>query len=623
MLFKKTFSKIKDNKINHEENESLNSKNSIISLNSLYIYNSHEAAERYKIMYNSLIAIGFLPRQINNCYRIFDCQSITDFIEKLIKTDGKYNHDFIKNEKTQLCEVCEEGENSHSIINKSAPVKLALLDKQFSSDEFSKKKTQTIQFLKKQSSEEANNKSKKTILSVKLDKEEAKKEEQVVEEENKNQNDDYRGHDDSIYTVNESLSQTSICEICESEIFLTALPPLYKLECMHIFCCECLDMYLQTKIKEGEVKSLTCPHKGCNRQFNQSDITDMLLLSAKDDEDQIMRKNLVDKYLKFLKNQEVERDNKKFFCPWANCEGYGEIEGLGINDNIDQIIQTVVKCNLNQEHEFCVLCGNKKHFGGCLSDQEIEILKRVKNKELMLKKCPNCKNWTEKHGGCNHMTCIHCKYEWCWICNQTSPPGHFNIPGTRCYQRQFPIDGRDDYEEFNEQDYNRAVEAILNPGRVVDNNVNHVYQNNNGVVALQAPRTIWYRTDNYENYKKDYILRISYSSKEPLRLINDGCYFCLHDCLFSLVTIILSFFGNPVLLFAYYRNIITLQDDMGLDTSDSKLLKFSFFLYRTSMFILYLALFLNGFIFSAFACVFHSTLSMINNCRRPNQSLDD
>ena len=221
------------------------------------------------------------------------------------------------------------------------------------------------------------------------------------------------------------------------------------------------------------------------------------------------------------------------------------------------------------------------------------------------------------------MTCIHCKYEWCWICNQTSPPGHFNIPGTRCYQRQFPIDGRDDYEEFNEQDYNRAVEAILNPGRVVDNNVNHVYQNNNGVVALQAPRTIWYRTDNYENYKKDYILRMSYSSKEPLRYENDGCYFCLHDCLFSLVTIILSFFGNPVLLFAYYRNIITLQDDMGLDTSDSKLLKFSFFLYRTSMFILYLALFLNGFIFSAFACVFHTTLSLINNCRRPNQSLDD
>jgi len=30
--------------------------------------------------------------------------------------------------------------------------------------------------------------------------------------------------------------------------------------------------------------------------------------------------------------------------------------------------------------------------------------------------CPGCSIQTEKNGGCNHMTCLQCKQEWCWIC---------------------------------------------------------------------------------------------------------------------------------------------------------------------------------------------------------------
>ena len=32
------------------------------------------------------------------------------------------------------------------------------------------------------------------------------------------------------------------------------------------------------------------------------------------------------------------------------------------------------------------------------------------------KECPKCNSTIEKNGGCNHMTCRKCKYEWCWIC---------------------------------------------------------------------------------------------------------------------------------------------------------------------------------------------------------------
>lgn len=34
------------------------------------------------------------------------------------------------------------------------------------------------------------------------------------------------------------------------------------------------------------------------------------------------------------------------------------------------------------------------------------------------KKCPNCNEPIEKNGGCNHMTCKSCSYDFCWICSE-------------------------------------------------------------------------------------------------------------------------------------------------------------------------------------------------------------
>ncbi|CAH3158678.1 unnamed protein product [Porites evermanni] len=30
--------------------------------------------------------------------------------------------------------------------------------------------------------------------------------------------------------------------------------------------------------------------------------------------------------------------------------------------------------------------------------------------------CPNCGSCIEKNGGCNHMQCIKCKHDFCWMC---------------------------------------------------------------------------------------------------------------------------------------------------------------------------------------------------------------
>lgn len=135
---------------NGNEDCSFNSKDDIASFNSQHIYIKTNSKERFKLMYNALVAIGFPPRQIKNCYRVFACQNISDFIEMLIKSDEKYSHPFIKNNvgNSDLCEVCEEDQSKHYTAGTSRnPNEELLMQRNISHEEFEKKKTNTIKFL--------------------------------------------------------------------------------------------------------------------------------------------------------------------------------------------------------------------------------------------------------------------------------------------------------------------------------------------------------------------------------------------------------------------------------------------------------------------------------------------
>jgi E3 ubiquitin-protein ligase RNF14 len=66
------------------------------------------------------------------------------------------------------------------------------------------------------------------------------------------------------------------------------------------------------------------------------------------------------------------------------------------------------------------------------------VVDEVESAEWMLKHtkpCPNCSTSVEKNGGCNHITCRHCNFEWCWLCNCKYQPGHYRKgSGTGCEQ---------------------------------------------------------------------------------------------------------------------------------------------------------------------------------------------
>ena len=68
-----------------------------------------------------------------------------------------------------------------------------------------------------------------------------------------------------------------------------------------------------------------------------------------------------------------------------------------------------------------------------------------------VKRCPRCEMFTEKNEGCNHMTCITCKYQGGWLCEGPYTYGHYD--SGKCAGHQFTK--ADNLEEIDNNIYNK------------------------------------------------------------------------------------------------------------------------------------------------------------------------
>ncbi len=119
------------------------------------------------------------------------------------------------------------------------------------------------------------------------------------------------------------------------------------------------------------------------------------------------------------------------WCPAPNCE-----LAVECHVSIRQLNRTVPTVRCGAGHEFCFGCGHDSHAPAvcplvklwlkkCADDSETSNWIKANTKD-----CPNpaCSSTIEKSGGCNHMTCRKCKYEFCWMCE-----GEWKIHGTSWY----------------------------------------------------------------------------------------------------------------------------------------------------------------------------------------------
>ncbi|KAJ5076673.1 intein-containing e3 ubiquitin-protein ligase ari5-related precursor [Anaeramoeba ignava] len=192
-----------------------------------------------------------------------------------------------------------------------------------------------------------------------------------------------------------------MCGIC-GEDFEDNPDEMFALDCGHAFCKDCWRNYLNLKIKEAQVGAIPCPGFRCQNKVSSEVIRS------------IVTEGTFKQYIRFQAHSFVEENPDVKWCPAPGC-------GRAVHPS--QVQFHMVKCDCG--HRYCFECQEEPH--GPATCQQVEEWKKRINEGKKdtetdswmnenTKPCPKCKVLIEKNGGCNHMTCYKCHYEFCWIC---------------------------------------------------------------------------------------------------------------------------------------------------------------------------------------------------------------
>lgn len=192
------------------------------------------------------------------------------------------------------------------------------------------------------------------------------------------------------------------CPICCEEGTL----PTFAMECGHRYCVDCYGRFMDERIvEEGEVRQLICPGDKCKLALGESSVRLLVL----DD--------VYQRYLRLLDRAYVDDHDNIKWCPSPNCDNAVEC-----GTSARQLIQVIPSVTCAEGHSFCFGCSLDEHQPCICPIVKIWLKKCEDDSETSnwisanTKECPKCVSTIEKNGGCNHMTCRKCKYEFCWVC---------------------------------------------------------------------------------------------------------------------------------------------------------------------------------------------------------------
>ena len=178
--------------------------------------------------------------------------------------------------------------------------------------------------------------------------------------------------------------QHGVCGVCLEE---TTLVPLGR--CHHTFCHACLRQWFVGQC-DGTSRP-KCPASGCNMPVSIYDLCAVLKPS------QVAR---FDRQLL----QHALADMPDFrWCPRCSSGGFGVPNCANAQ---------CLECG----HSFCVRCLGEPHDGYTCAQSAGAGTNTTRWLVQHTKPCPGCGIPISKTGGCSHMTCPRCSYQFCWYC---------------------------------------------------------------------------------------------------------------------------------------------------------------------------------------------------------------
>ena len=199
----------------------------------------------------------------------------------------------------------------------------------------------------------------------------------------------------------------SKCQICFENNTNNNIPP-----CKHFACTSCLRDYILHRINNKKLDEMNCFFKDCKQILSKK-----LIL-------QILNEEEKKKYMNYLTEIEILTSPNLKFCPYPNC--LSSIEKSSDGPSI-----------CKNGHNVCFNCLSTKYHPNLSCDDSLQrkITKYLYDADFVIQ-CPKCLLFMEKNGGCNHLTCLYCKHQFCRLCKQPYQSGHFSSEG-KCYKNQW------------------------------------------------------------------------------------------------------------------------------------------------------------------------------------------
>eukprot|EP01102_Stenamoeba_stenopodia_P016296 TRINITY_DN5678_c0_g1_i1.p1 TRINITY_DN5678_c0_g1~~TRINITY_DN5678_c0_g1_i1.p1 ORF type:complete len:591 (+),score=97.65 TRINITY_DN5678_c0_g1_i1:108-1775(+) len=220
---------------------------------------------------------------------------------------------------------------------------------------------------------------------------------------------------------NELGSKEYTCPVCYSDY---GIEDMYVIdECYHRFCFGCIGHYIKEQINQGNCKQIKCPDPTCSVNLHPQEIRHCV-----DGE-------MYAKYEKFALKSALDAMPNLVYCPKLGCNN----AMIGDEDTEEN---PMIRCS-NPECQFTFCCNCKEEWHADVTCAQWQQWKKENSEndqrtedwlKLNAKACPQCKSAIEKNGGCNHMTCKKCQYEFCWLCMKKYTTDHFGNFAWSCKQ---------------------------------------------------------------------------------------------------------------------------------------------------------------------------------------------
>ncbi len=191
---------------------------------------------------------------------------------------------------------------------------------------------------------------------------------------------------------------------------------LFLLSLQHACCGPCWNGYLCSKLLDGSVLHIRCPHAHptpCKRVLDSAEVQRRLLT-------QLSR----EQYQRRAELARIAQDPSVRWCPTANCET------LLRGGSEEQPHLTCEKCKA----ELCFHCSERWHPSTSCAEASAASLQQLLGAPSLgatsnaeeIKRCPSCGTGIIREHGCNYLRCSRCTFEFCWLCLSQYSEHHFS-----------------------------------------------------------------------------------------------------------------------------------------------------------------------------------------------------